>query len=116
MSRAPDSNLTSKAAARDASMPATSSCIPCVLSVWLGAQLVALAIGAAGAKLSARFPEPPSSIALHEMLCTQLLVATLLFPWLMGGGWRMVVVVVATMWPFILLAATVAETSTIAAI
>jgi len=87
-----------------------SSCIPCLLSVWLGVQLAALGLGAAGVELSARWPRPAQQLSLHEMLAVQVIASSLLFPWLMRSG-RASIMVIATSLPMSILAAALAESS-----
>lgn len=84
------------------------ACIPCVLGVWLAAQLAALALGAAGVALSARPPASPGALALHEMLAGQMLVASLIFPRLMREA-SAALLAIGSAWPMLILAAIVAE-------
>jgi hypothetical protein len=84
------------------------TCLACVLFVWMLAQMIALLIGASGIKLSVNFPQPPESMAMHEMLIAQIAVSSMLFPFLMRG-WRTSISVIATSWPMLVLASIIAE-------
>src|SRR5688572_24474358 len=74
------------------------------LVVWLGAQLAAIALAAARVPLAAQYVEPAEHLALHLMLGVQVVVASLLFPFLLRDV-RSVVQIVATAIPFQLAAA-----------
>ena len=50
------------------------------VALWAGAQLVALAVAAAGVHLWPHQPEPPESLALAELVVVQMTTAALLFP------------------------------------
>jgi hypothetical protein len=65
-----------------------SSSFAIPLIVWLLIQLAAIALAASGVVLSARFPKPPQSLAVHEMLVAQFIGSAMFFSVLFRGGWR----------------------------
>jgi hypothetical protein len=73
------------------------------LILWLGVQLLALALAAMQVPLSDQFPRPAERMALDEMLVAQVLAATLLFPMLLPSAGATVLLIAAT-WPFLQLA------------
>jgi hypothetical protein len=58
------------------------------LIVWMLIQLAAIALAASGAPLSASFPMPPQSLAVHEMLVAQFVGSAMFAAVLFRGGWR----------------------------
>jgi len=81
-----------------------SSPITIALIVWLLIQLAAIALAASGARLSANFPEPPRSVAVHEMLIAQFIGAAMFVSLLFRGGWRAWLGLVLTAGPMLMLA------------
>ena len=75
--------------------------------LWLAVQLAALALAAARVPLAAKYPRPEELLAAHLMLTVQVSASALLFPYLMRD-WRTAASVIATAWPFLMLASTLA--------
>ena len=75
------------------------------LTLWLGVQVAALAVGAFRVPLSAKYPRPEELLAVHIMVAAQVAASALLFPYLLRD-WRTGTAVVASAWPFVMLAAT----------
>jgi hypothetical protein len=80
------------------------------LVVWLALQLIVIALGAARVPLAARYPAPAEQLAPHLLLCTQVIVVSLLFPWLLNDV-RAAVQALATALPFQLASAYLAGNS-----
>jgi hypothetical protein len=80
------------------------------LIVWLGAQLVVLTLAAARLPLAARYPQPAEQLAPNLLLCAQLILASLLFPWMLRGV-RCVAQILAAALPLQLASAYLAGTS-----
>lgn len=89
-------------------MSQAKTCAACALAVWLSGQVAALGLGSGGVAMSARWPLPGSSMALHVMLAGQMILASLIFPWLLRDG-RAAAVAIASAWPMLILSAIVAE-------
>ncbi|MGH7215580.1 MAG: hypothetical protein ACREIT_12515, partial [Tepidisphaeraceae bacterium] len=51
-----------------------------VVALWLGVQLLALALCATRVPFAARFPQPAERVALEVMLAAQLAASAMLFP------------------------------------
>jgi hypothetical protein len=79
------------------------------LIVWLLIQLAAIALAASGVALSANFPRPPQSLAVHEMLVVQFVGSAMFLPVLFRGGWRSWLAIVACAGPMLALAAALAR-------
>jgi len=79
------------------------------LIVWLLIQLAAIALAASGVALSADFPRPPQSLAVHEMLIAQFVGSAMFLSVLCRGGWRAWVGMIVTAGPMLMLAAWVAQ-------
>lgn len=79
------------------------------LLLWLGIQLLALLVPAIRLPLAVKYPEPQELLAVAIMLAVQVGAASLLFPILMADS-RTAAVVIATAWPFQMLAAALAAT------
>jgi hypothetical protein len=79
------------------------------LIVWLLIQLAAIALAASGVALSANFPQPPQSLAVHEMLIAQFVGSAMFLSVLFRGGWRAWIAVVLSAGPMLMLAAWVAR-------
>ena len=79
------------------------------LIVWLLIQLAAIALAASGVALSANFPQPPQSLAVHEMLIAQFVGSAMFLLVLFRGGWRAWIAMVLTAGPMLVLAAWVAR-------
>ena len=79
------------------------------LIVWLLIQLAAIALAASGVPLSANFPRPPQSLAVHEMLIAQFVGSAMFLPVLFRGGWRTWLGVVVAAGPMLMLAAWLAR-------
>jgi hypothetical protein len=79
------------------------------LIVWLLIQLAAIALAASDVRLSAKFPEPPRSLAVHEMLIAQFVGAAIFLPVLLRG-WRSWLAIAVAAGPMLMLASTVAGT------
>lgn len=75
--------------------------------LWLAVQLAALALAAARVPLAAKYPRPEELLAASLMLTVQVSASALLFPYLMRD-WRTAAGVIATAWPFLMLASTLA--------
>jgi hypothetical protein len=88
--------------------PRPSIAIP--LIVWLLTQLAAVALAASGVPLSANFPKPPQSLAVHEMLIAQFVGSAMSLDVLFRGGWRAWLGIVLTAGPMLMLAAWLART------
>jgi len=56
------------------------------LFVWLALQVGALALSAGRVPLSARYPVPEELLAMHVMMCVQMIAGAVLFPALFGWG------------------------------
>jgi len=54
--------------------------------VWLALQVGALALSAGRVPLSARYPVPEELLAMHVMMCVQMIAGAVLFPALFGWG------------------------------
>jgi hypothetical protein len=80
------------------------------LIIWLLIQLAAVALAASGVPLSANFPRPPQSLAVHEMLVAQFVGSAMFFPALFRGGWRGWLAIVLSAAPMLMLAAWLART------
>jgi hypothetical protein len=80
------------------------------VSVWLAAQVAALAIAAARVPLWARSPAAGEQLALAIMLATQIATASLLFPSLFQSK-KLLVIAIATAWPLGELASFLADAS-----
>jgi len=104
----PPSSSTLQPSPTDRSSSPSSS-ITIALIVWLLIQLAALALAASGVRLSADFPEPPRSIAVHEMLIAQFVGSAMFLSVLFRGGWRAWLAMVITAGPMLMLAAWVAR-------
>jgi hypothetical protein len=88
------------------SEPAEKPPIAIVVIVWLLIQLAALALAASGVPLSANFPKPPQSLAVHEMLIAQFVGSAMLLPLLFRArGWRAWLAMVISAGPMLMLAA-----------
>lgn len=82
--------------------PAKPSRTP-ALVVWLAVQLAALALAAGRVPLWPDFPKPGDQFAAEEMAVAHIVVACLLFPWLMRTP-SLAFMVIASTWPFAYLA------------
>jgi hypothetical protein len=86
-------------------MPAESAAAPEIrpttgpLLAWLAVQLAVLTLAASRVPLAAQYPQPAERMAPHLVLGTQVVVASLLFPFLLTSG-RGVVQVIAAAMPF----------------
>ncbi len=69
------------------------------ITVWILVQLAALALGASGAPLWARFDRPTEDLALPVMLAAQIAAAALLAPLLLRDVTRAILVIVSAI-PF----------------
>jgi hypothetical protein len=74
------------------------------LALWLAVQMAALLIAASRIPLSARYPSPEESLAVHVLLVVQIAASALLFPLLFRGVGGAIIVIATTI-PFIQLAA-----------
>ena len=74
------------------------------LVLWLGVQFAVFALAAARIPLAAQYVEPAEHLALHLLLGVQVVVASLLFPFLFRDV-RSAIQIVATAIPFQLAAA-----------
>jgi hypothetical protein len=74
------------------------------LVVWLAAQMSALCLAALRIPLSARYPQPEESLAVHVLVFVQITAGALLFP-LFFRSITSSVIVIASAIPFIQLAA-----------
>jgi len=101
----PDSATAQQQQAKDKS--ASRLAIP--LIVWLLIQLAAIALAASGVRLSASFPRPPQSLAVHEMLVAQFVGSAMFFAVLFRGGWRGCLAMIVTAAPMLMLAAWLAR-------
>jgi hypothetical protein len=72
--------------------------------VWLLIQLAAIALAASGVELSANFPRPAPSLAVHEMLVAQFVGAATFLSLLFRGGWRAWLAMVLIAGPMLMLA------------
>jgi hypothetical protein len=88
---------------------ATGMILPLLL--WLGIQLAALGIGAAGVPLSAQRPIPPETLSIQIMVVTQIGAAALLWP-VLFANWRASVGVITTALPFLQAAGFLSATPT----
>jgi hypothetical protein len=79
------------------------------LLLWLAVQLFALGLSAFRVPLAAKWPRPQELLATHVLLAAQVSAAALLFPWLMRS-WRAAIVVAASAWTFLLIAAVLSAT------
>jgi hypothetical protein len=77
--------------------------------VWLLIQLAAVALAASGVPLSADFPRPPQSLAVHEMLIAQFVGSAMFLPVLFRGGWRAWLGMILTAGPMLMLSAWLAR-------
>lgn len=77
------------------------------LLLWLGVQLLALALAAFGVPLAANWPRPAEGLAPQIMLAAQISASALLFPYLLRD-WRTAALVAASAWPFLLIASVLA--------
>ena len=75
--------------------------------VWLGVQLLAIAIAAMRVPLWAQSPVNSELLALQVLVIAQILSSSLLFPWLLNS-WRASIAAIATSIAFIFLAALLA--------
>jgi hypothetical protein len=80
------------------------------LIVWLGTQLAVLTIAAARLPLAARYPQPAEQLTPNLLLSAQLIMASLLFPWMLRGA-RCIAQILAAALPFQLASAYLAGTS-----
>ena len=80
------------------------------LIVWLLIQLAAVALAASGVELSANFPRPARSMAVHEMLVAQFVGSAMFFHVLFRGGWRGWLAVIVSAALMLVLAAWLART------
>jgi len=78
------------------------------LLAWLTIQLIALSIAAARAPIWARFPKPGDRFAIAEMLATQVVAISLLFPVLLRDRLTSVAIASSAL-PFIALAGTLSS-------
>jgi hypothetical protein len=86
-----------------------SSPITIALIVWLLIQLSAIALAASGMRLSANFPEPPRSMAVHEMLIAQFVSPAMFLSLLFRGGWRAWLGMTLTAGPMLMLGGWLAQ-------
>ena len=77
--------------------------------VWLLIQLAAIALAASGVELSANFPRPARSLAVHEMLIAQFAGSAIFLSVLFRGGWRVWLAIVLTAAPMLMLAGWLAQ-------
>jgi hypothetical protein len=73
----------SPALASDARSPSAPHPSTGLLAAWLAAQLLLVTLAAVGVPLAARYADPPEQFAPHLLLCGQVVVASLLFPWIL---------------------------------
>jgi hypothetical protein len=85
------------------------SSLAIALIVWLLIQLAAIALAASGVPLSANFPHPPQSLAVHEMLIAQFVGSAMFLSVLFRGGWRAWLGMVLSAGPMLMLAVWVAR-------
>jgi hypothetical protein len=74
------------------------------LALWLAIQLAALLLAASRVPLSARYPTPEESLAVHVLVIVQIAASAMLFP-LLFRGLTTSIVLIATTIPFLQLAA-----------
>src|SRR5687768_16676622 len=86
-----------------------TSVVAVPLMVWLLIQLAAVALAASGVELSASFPRPARSLAVHEMLVAQFVGSAMFVAVLFRGGWRAWLAIVVSAAPMLMLAAWLAR-------
>ena len=91
------------ATAQPAHPAGTSAGITAPLLLWLLVQLLALLLAAGRVPLAAQYPQPAETLAAHVVAVVQVTAAALLMPYLMRDA-AASVAVVATAWPFMVLA------------
>jgi hypothetical protein len=85
-------------------VPRAADRILAPLIVWLAVQMFALGVAAFRVPLSARYPQPEESLAVHVLVVVQIAAAALLFPILFRSITSSIVVIASAV-PFIQLSA-----------
>jgi hypothetical protein len=96
--------LTESAPQTSPQAPRAADRILAPLLVWLAVQMLALGLAAFRVPLSARYPRPEESLAVHVLVVVQIGAAALLFPFLFRSITSSIVVIASSI-PFIQLAA-----------
>jgi hypothetical protein len=76
------------------------------LLLWLGLQFLALLLALLRVPLAAGYPATGEMLAAQVLVVTQVTASALLFPWVLRDRWA-AVAVIATAWPFVVLAGVV---------
>ncbi len=84
---------------RDSQIPAVPALSAAPLLLWLGLQLCVMFLAALRIPLAARYPAPAEQLAPQLLFSTQVVVAGLLFPFLLRDL-RCTIQILATGWPF----------------
>jgi hypothetical protein len=96
--------LTESAPAPSSNPPRATDRILAPLIVWLAVQMSSLCLAALRIPLSARYPQPEESLAIHVLVIVQITAAALLFPLLFRSITSSIMVIISAV-PFIQLAA-----------
>jgi hypothetical protein len=96
--------LTEAAQQTSPQAPRAADRILAPLLVWLAVQMFALGLAALRVPLSARYPQPEESLAVHVLVVAQVAAAALLFPFLFRSIISSIIVIASAI-PFLQLAA-----------